>query len=73
MTGGRAHEEVPSIGRNEFFQSCHDALRSAEAGAIEPRSMITDTVPLAALPAAFEALRRPTYQCKTLVEPWAAL
>jgi threonine dehydrogenase-like Zn-dependent dehydrogenase len=52
------------------FEITADAL---DAGAIEPRSMITDTVPLAALPAAFEALRRPTYQCKTLVEPWAGL
>ena len=52
------------------FEITAEAL---EAGAVEPRSMITDTVPLAALPAAFEALRRPTYQCKTLVEPWAGL
>jgi threonine dehydrogenase-like Zn-dependent dehydrogenase len=50
------------------FEITAEAL---DAGAVEPRSMITDTVPLAALPAAFEALRRPTYQCKTLVEPWA--
>jgi threonine dehydrogenase-like Zn-dependent dehydrogenase len=52
------------------FEITAEAL---ESGAVEPRSMITDRVPLAALPAAFEALRRPTYQCKTLVEPWAAL
>jgi (R,R)-butanediol dehydrogenase / meso-butanediol dehydrogenase / diacetyl reductase len=51
------------------FEITAEAL---DAGAVEPRSMITDTVPLAALPAAFEALRHPTYQCKTLVEPWAA-
>jgi 2-desacetyl-2-hydroxyethyl bacteriochlorophyllide A dehydrogenase len=42
-----------------------------DAGHVEARTMITDTVPLAALPDAFEALRRPTYQCKTLVDPWA--
>jgi threonine dehydrogenase-like Zn-dependent dehydrogenase len=51
------------------FEIVADAL---DAGAVEPRSMITDTVALEALPAAFEALRRPTYQCKTMVEPWAA-
>jgi hypothetical protein len=33
--------------------------------------MITDTIPLAELPRAFEALRSPTYQCKTLVDPWS--
>jgi 2-desacetyl-2-hydroxyethyl bacteriochlorophyllide A dehydrogenase len=42
-----------------------------DAGHVEARTMITDTVPLAELPNAFEALRRPTYQCKTLVDPWS--
>jgi 2-desacetyl-2-hydroxyethyl bacteriochlorophyllide A dehydrogenase len=42
-----------------------------DAGHVEARTMITDTVPLADLPSAFEALRRPTYQCKTLVDPWS--
>jgi 2-desacetyl-2-hydroxyethyl bacteriochlorophyllide A dehydrogenase len=42
-----------------------------DAGHVEARSMITDTVSLAELPNAFEALRRPSYQCKTLVDPWA--
>jgi len=50
------------------FEVVADAM---DAGAVEPRSMITDRVSLAALPDAFEALRRPTYQCKTLVDPWA--
>jgi threonine dehydrogenase-like Zn-dependent dehydrogenase len=43
-----------------------------DAGAIEPRSMITDRVSLAGLPAAFEALRQRTHQCKVMVDPWAA-
>ncbi len=42
-----------------------------DAGHVEARTMITDTVPLAELPGAFEALRSPTYQCKTLVDPWS--
>lgn len=42
-----------------------------DAGHVEARTMITDTVSLAELPSAFEALRRPTYQCKTLVDPWS--
>ncbi len=42
-----------------------------DAGHVEARTMITDTIPLAELPGAFEALRSPTYQCKTLVDPWS--
>lgn len=34
------------------------------------RALITDTVPLAQLPACFEALRQPTHQCKVMVSPW---
>jgi threonine dehydrogenase-like Zn-dependent dehydrogenase len=30
--------------------------------------MITDIIDLAALPAAFEALRKPTHQCKVMLE-----
>jgi threonine dehydrogenase-like Zn-dependent dehydrogenase len=41
-----------------------------DAGHVEPRTMVTDTVSLAELPSAFESLRKPTYQCKTLVDPW---
>ncbi len=42
-----------------------------DAGHIEPRMMITDTVSYAALPEAFEALRQPTRQCKVMIDPWA--
>lgn len=42
------------------------------AGHIEPRSMITDHVSLEGLPAAFEALRQRSHQCKLMVDPWAA-
>lgn len=41
-----------------------------DAGHVEPRTMVTDTVSLAELPSAFESMRKPTYQCKTLVDPW---
>jgi threonine dehydrogenase-like Zn-dependent dehydrogenase len=44
--------------------------RVLDAGVVECRAMVTDTVPLAALPTAFESLRRPTRQCKVLVSPW---
>jgi (R,R)-butanediol dehydrogenase/meso-butanediol dehydrogenase/diacetyl reductase len=45
--------------------------RVLDTGVVEPRSMVTDVVAMDELPAAFEALRRPTYQCKTLLNPWA--
>lgn len=50
------------------FEIVADVL---DAGHVEARTMITDTVSLADLPKVFEALRRPTYQCKTLVDPWS--
>jgi (R,R)-butanediol dehydrogenase/meso-butanediol dehydrogenase/diacetyl reductase len=41
-----------------------------DAGHVEPRAMVTDTVSYEQLPAAFEALRRPAQQCKVMVNPW---
>ncbi|HSV35072.1 MAG TPA: alcohol dehydrogenase catalytic domain-containing protein [Ramlibacter sp.] len=43
-----------------------------DAGHVEPRAMITDRVSLQALPAAFEALRQRSHQCKLMVDPWAS-
>jgi (R,R)-butanediol dehydrogenase/meso-butanediol dehydrogenase/diacetyl reductase len=40
-----------------------------EAGRVDPRPMITDVVTLEELPAAFEALRKPSTQIKVLVRP----
>lgn len=42
-----------------------------DAGRVDPAPMVTDTVSLDELPAAFEALRRPTTQIKLLVRPGA--
>jgi (R,R)-butanediol dehydrogenase/meso-butanediol dehydrogenase/diacetyl reductase len=39
------------------------------AGRIDPLSMVTDRIGLDAFPAAFEALKHPTTQCKVLVLP----
>ena len=47
-------------------------LAALDAGALEPRTMITRTVSLAEMPAAFEALRQPGTECKVLFDPWAA-
>jgi len=52
----------------EDFQHSVDVL---DRGALEPRSMVTQTVGLDALPEAMEALRRGSRQCKVLVDPSA--
>lgn len=51
------------------FEAAVDVL---DAGDVTPRSMVTETVSLSDLPAAFEALRHRTTQCKTLVDVWGA-
>jgi (R,R)-butanediol dehydrogenase/meso-butanediol dehydrogenase/diacetyl reductase len=48
------------------YQAALDAL---DGGHAPPKAMITDTVALSAMPAAFEALRRRTIQCKVMVKP----
>lgn len=50
------------------FETVADTL---DRGASELRKMITHTVSLEEFPAAFEALRRPTVQCKVMIDPWA--
>jgi len=50
------------------FRTAVDAL---DAGAVEPRQMITETVSLEAFPEAFEALRKPSRQCKVMLAPWS--
>jgi len=45
------------------------ALRLLAEGRIAGPAMVTDRVGLDAFPAAFEALRRPTTQCKTILRP----
>jgi threonine dehydrogenase-like Zn-dependent dehydrogenase len=47
------------------------AVDAMESGDVEPRTMITDVVNLEAAPAAFEALRHRTHQCKVLISPWS--
>ena len=45
------------------------ALDALDAGAIEPRLLVTGTVSLEETPARFEALRRRTHDCKILIAP----
>ncbi len=48
------------------FEAALDALN---AGAVEPRGLITDTISLEATPDVFESLRRRTHQCKVMIAP----
>jgi len=43
--------------------------RTLDRGRVEPRALITETIPLEQLPSAFEALRGQSQQCKVLVDP----
>lgn len=54
-----------------FFkrQEYEAALDALDRGAAEPRLLITDTIPLDATPAVFEALKTRTDQCKVLIAP----
>ena len=47
------------------------SLAVMDAGDVAARAMVTSTVSLDAFPAAFQALRGPTDQCKVLLDPWA--
>ena len=44
-----------------------------DRGSVEPRAMISDTIPLNDLPSMFERLREKPLGCKTLVNPSAIL
>lgn len=44
-------------------------LALLEQGRISSQAMVTDVVDLARFPAAFEALKRPSTQCKVILEP----
>lgn len=56
-----------------FFtrQEYEEALDALDAGAAEPRALVTDTISLADTPARFEALRKRTHECKVLIAPGA--
>ncbi|HTU13133.1 MAG TPA: alcohol dehydrogenase catalytic domain-containing protein [Allosphingosinicella sp.] len=54
-----------------FFkrQEYEAALDALDAGAVEPRLLVTDTVPLDDVPIVFEGLKQRTHQCKVLIAP----
>jgi (R,R)-butanediol dehydrogenase / meso-butanediol dehydrogenase / diacetyl reductase len=45
------------------------ALDALDAGAAEPRMLVTDTISLDQTPSIFETLRNRTHQCKVLIAP----
>jgi threonine dehydrogenase-like Zn-dependent dehydrogenase len=45
-------------------------IDTLDSGAVEPRAMVSQTVSLDDLPAAFESLRGPSADCKVLIDPW---
>lgn len=52
--------------KRQEFEAALDAL---DAGAAEPRLLVTDIVSLDETPGAFEALKQRTHQCKVLIAP----
>jgi (R,R)-butanediol dehydrogenase/meso-butanediol dehydrogenase/diacetyl reductase len=52
--------------KRQEFEAALDAL---EAGSVEPRLLVTDTIALDDVPTVFEALKSRTHQCKVLIAP----
>jgi len=52
------------------LEEFENVARVLDSGAVQARAMITDQVTLDELPAAFEALRQRTHQCKVMVNPF---
>jgi (R,R)-butanediol dehydrogenase/meso-butanediol dehydrogenase/diacetyl reductase len=54
-----------------FFkrQEYEAALDALDAGAAQPRLLVTDTISLEQVPASFEALKSRTHHCKVLIAP----
>jgi (R,R)-butanediol dehydrogenase/meso-butanediol dehydrogenase/diacetyl reductase len=46
-----------------------EALAALDAGAVEPRLLVTDTISLSDTPEVYESLKRRTEQCKVLIAP----
>jgi threonine dehydrogenase-like Zn-dependent dehydrogenase len=64
----RTDNQIPTLYTLEEYQI---ALESLAKGHVEPRAIITEVVSLDRLPAVFESLRKPSQQCKVMMNPWA--
>jgi 2-desacetyl-2-hydroxyethyl bacteriochlorophyllide A dehydrogenase len=74
MDSFRAISKEVDILMSVFFDM-HEFARAIDAldkGKYAPQRLISDTIGLEATPAAFEALRRRTTQCKVLIDPFAS-
>lgn len=73
MNSFRAISKEVVIAMSVYF-NMHEfatAIGALDAGRYAPQNLISETVPLTHMPAAFEALRRRTTQCKVLIDPFA--
>ncbi|WP_327753866.1 alcohol dehydrogenase catalytic domain-containing protein (plasmid) [Sphingobium sp. SJ10-10] len=55
-----------AYGYADFLQ----CVQTLDAGAVEPRALVGETIPLSALPERFEALRSGSHAAKIMVDPW---
>ncbi|MDB5524919.1 MAG: gutB 1 [Rhizobium sp.] len=72
MDSFRAISKEVNIIMSVFF-NIHEfatAIDALDSGRYAPQNLISETVSLATMPDAFEALRRRTTQCKVLVDPF---
>lgn len=56
-----------AYGFSDFVRS----VETLDAGAVEPRALVGETIPLSALPERFEAMRAGSHAAKVMVDPWA--
>jgi len=57
----------PTLYTLDDYRTTLDVLN---AGNLEPRALVTEVVGFDVLPERFEALRKPSHQCKVLIDPW---
>ncbi len=72
MDSFRAISKEVNVIMSVFFDM-HEfrlAIEALDAGRVAPQALVSDVVGLAAAPAAFEALRQRSTQCKVLIDPW---
>ena len=72
MDSFRAISKEVHIVMSVFFDM-HEfamAIEALDSGHVRPQGLISETISLAELPTAFEALRQRTTQCKVLVNPF---
>ena len=52
------------------LEDFHHVVDALEHGAAPLRSLVSDTLPLAAMPAMLESLRGSNRKCKVMIDPW---